>query len=184
MVVLVDIGVPGGGVRGGVLVDLAVAVVVRGVTDLDSVRADGSISIVAVVGVVHVAARLGTGRHCHRGVPMAVRVGVCVEGQRVHRVAFIGLAVAVVVDGVAQLVGAGVHRGVRVVAIVHRALKGVAVDIRVADVAVSVAVQVRLVVVGNLGAVVGVIGDTVGVRVEHFGARVVADILRAVDTAR
>ena len=115
--VAVVVGVEGACVRGVALVGLSVAVVVDAIAQLGGAGVDGAVGVVAVgvVGDIACGQRAGIGRG--RGVTEAVAVVVGVEGARVCGVVLVGLSVAVVVDVVAQLGGAGVDCAVGVVAV-------------------------------------------------------------------
>ncbi len=117
--VVVGIGVPAAGVHqvAVVVVDLAVAVVVVAVADLVGTGVDELIAIVAVGAVFDVAGGLVAGIQRVADASVAVTVAVCVPGGGVGGIIFIGQTVAVVVDAVAVLVGAGVDGGVGVVAV-------------------------------------------------------------------
>src|SRR5690606_5204767 len=94
--------------------DRAVAVVVEAVADLVGARADVGVGVVAVAGVEHVARHRVAVRDPGGAVahPVAVAVGVPARGR-----ALVDHGVAVVVERVAQLGGAGPGVGVRVVAV-------------------------------------------------------------------
>ena len=111
-----------------ILVDGPVAVVVHPIAALGSAREGLRVAVVAVGGIVCGALGGVAGQHGAVQVAVAVAIGVGVPGQRVAGV-FVHQAVAVVVDPVAELFGAGVDAGVAVVAV---GVGAVAVTVHVA----------------------------------------------------
>jgi hypothetical protein len=172
--VTVAIGVPGRGVRGRVLVDGAVAVVVHAVADLGGVGVHRSVEVVAVRGVRNVGAAGAAGRVARVAVVTeSIGVGVGVPGAGIERVVVIHRPVAVVVHAVADLVGVGIDGGVGVVAVVVVAevpgglgtgaglLEGVAVTVAV-EIIVGVVGDQQILVGGTVAVVVLAVADFLG----------------------
>ena len=98
-------------------VDGAVAVVVLAIAQLVGAGEAPRGGVVTVVGGGEVAVGGFAGAEQVQGVAEAVFVGVAEPVGRVERRVRIDRTITVVVDAVAQLVGGGVHVGVRVVAV-------------------------------------------------------------------
>ena len=141
----------------------------------------GSARVVGRIGVVAVA----TGRagaldrlarqHGQRVVPIAVAIGVGVERGRYG--AIVHHAVAVVVEAVAHVLGAGVHGGVGVVAVVAHV--GVALGAFAEAVGlgfVAVAVEVGVVVPGRRSTHSGVVVVAVLIALEPVAVAVGHDL--------
>jgi len=169
--VRVVVGVPGHRRRG--LVDVPVAVVVLVVADLELRLVDLGVAVVAVV--VLDAERRCPGTRRHRAGRVAVQVVVVVREAHDQR-ALVDVAIAVVVEGVADLREAGAHVAAAVAAVVTAgALVAVDVAARRVDeaVAVSVAVaegrQVAVLVPVRGVADLRVPGEAVGIGVVAVG---------------
>ena len=114
--IAVAVRVPGG--KGQALVDLAVAVVIHAVADFGGAGVDGDVGVVAVGAVGDVAFGRRAGGNGNIDVPITVRIRVPVEGVELNStVRGVDEQVTVVVDGVADLGGAGVDGGEEVVAV-------------------------------------------------------------------
>ena len=178
----VGVVVPRGGVHRGGLVDRAVAVVVVGGRAVLVCAGVHPRTRVVAVGVVEHVAR-GRRAGLHRGgrlaVPVAVRIAVVVRrvrGTIVHR------TVAVVVDAVAGLGGAGVHVRVGVVAVgvvEHSARRLRAGRIVVGAVAESVTIRVGVPVaphgvVGGVAVIVDAVVADLGFAGVHVDVGIVA----------
>lgn len=162
----------------GRAVRIAVAVVVRAVrADLDAGGADELVGVVAVAGVLDVA--VGVGAVLLRGVGVAVAVAVQVGVVGVAGL-LVDVPVAVVVLRVAVLGGAGVDRGVGVVAVgrVRHGSRGSRAGRARAGSAVAVGVDV-VVPVDRVDAGVG-IGDPIAVVVRAIAVLVGAGEARRV----
>ena len=94
--VFIDIDVPRGRI-GGVFIGLSIAVVVGLIADFDAVWTDGDVGVIAVLVVFGVAFGCCTGFHRCIGIPIAIFIGVWVEGDSVFRV-FVEFPIAVVVE--------------------------------------------------------------------------------------
>ena len=158
--------------RAGVAVLAGGAVHGRGVV---RAVAAGGVAGVHRADLAVVAARVvgAAARHHHvlAGAADAGVLGADVVVVTVHLAGLVDLAVAVVVCAITGARRAGVDAGVerRAVLVVFGA---VAVVVHVAGVALAVAVRVRLVQAGRVGAVVGVIGRAVVVGVVIAGVAV------------
>lgn len=110
--IVVDITIPDGG---GILIHLVVAIVVETVADLSGARIGCHYKIIAVRAVGHVARGLGAG--CGADGRVTVVVVVIVETPRGGLDALVDVAIAVVIDAVADLSGTRMDVGVFVVAV-------------------------------------------------------------------
>jgi hypothetical protein len=188
--VAVAVVVPGVRVH-GVVVHRSVAVVVRAVADLRRAGVDGAVAVVAVVVVGHVARGLAAGVAGRGAVPLAVAVRIPVEGRLDT---LVDVAVAVVVDLVADLGLAGVRVLLAVVAVfvtgvvvraVHLA-HVVAVFVGTLDggaIRVAVAVRVQVAGLETIAVLVDLVARHLGFTRVHVGVGVVA-VLVVVDVAR
>ena len=102
---------------GARLVDNPITVIVAIVADLVAIRTHVDIAVITVVGVVDKSARREAAGHDVVGIAVPVAIGVCVERAGVEGMVLVGLAIAVVVDPVAVLVGKRMHIGIVVVAV-------------------------------------------------------------------
>ncbi len=161
-----------------VVVRDAVAVVVHAVADLERVRVDGRVRVVAVVVVVDVAAGHLAHHDAAARVAVEVRVVVLEELLGVDHVVvgIVHRAIAVVVDGVAGLDAERVDGRVGVVAvgIVHDPAGAEAADERRGG-RIAVAVEIRIGVGGDGRAGDGGVG--VVAVLEHVGGLVDLDVL-------
>ena len=96
------------------IIDQPITVLVDSATDLGTFRIDGRVRVIAVIDVVGVALGLLTGREGRARIAVSVAIPVPV----VDREEFlIDDLIAVIVDPVADLHGAWIHRGIGVIAI-------------------------------------------------------------------
>ena len=149
------------------VVDETVAVVVRAVAALGGARVDARVRVVAVGGVVDVAIRGLADLDGLETVAVAVAIGVGVER---HGDVLVHLAVAVVVDAVADLRVAREAAGLDIVAVggvVDVAIRGLAGlgDLETVAVAVTVRVHVEHVLDVLVHAVVAVVVHAVALLV-------------------
>ena len=124
---------------------MAVAVVVEAVAELGGAGVDEVAGVVAVRRVGDVAEGVGAGADRRGDIAPLVGVGVAVPDDGIERVGIVDDDVAVVVDTVAELVGAHKDEGVGVVAVGRRrhvAGLGVAGADAVGRVAVAIAIAV------------------------------------------
>ena len=158
------------------LVHGAVAVVVLRVAVLGGARVGAGVVVVAVGAVAHVPAGGAAGAVRAAGVAEAVAVAVLVEGRLDP---LVDVAVAVVVDLVAGLRGAGVHGAVAVVAVagVRDVAAGLAAGhgpARAVALAVAVLVDVERRTRGGVHGAVVVVDVAIAVVVDavaHLGSR-------------
>ena len=171
--VQVEVGVPDG--RGEVFVHVAVAVVVRAVAVLGGVRVHTRVVVVAVAPVGGVAGGLCAGVGQGELVAEPVLVFVREPDVGVERRGFVDRAVAVGVDPVAELVGAGVDHRVRVVAVAVGFGEAVAVVVVGVRAFVHHAVAVVIDAVRRLGRA-GVHGGIAVVAVRDGGVAVAVHV--------
>ena len=115
--VAVAVLIPVAGIGRRRLVGRAVAVVVDIIAELGEGRRDRGNGIVAIIGAGHEASGAAAGNDRLGKIAVAVRIGVAVPGGRVGSGVLVRLAIAVVVDAVADLGGVRIDGRVAVVAV-------------------------------------------------------------------